>query len=364
MARNLFENSDGERKRWEDERHELVVREISDLLENLMVDEYADRQDDLWNRDYSSIESYLTSVEPNRQRWRDTLGDWGSPETLDAETSQVMADDIVNGVEVAVPVIEGQRHRARAVLGKPATEDGPYPVVVACHGAGSSPEKIFGLGDTGNNYRAFGRRLVDAGYAVLAPRFINAGGDRGGEARRKLEVFSQSLGRSLFGLEAHQISCFVDWMEGRPSLDTDRIGAWGVSMGGALVLFTLPIEDRIDASICAGFFTDRLVKHGLEEPRYSHFRPVSEMVHFFIPGWFREFRDADLTSLICPRPFQVQAGLADTIDWRPYTRREFERAREHYERLGVPERIDFCAHDGGHEARPEEGITFLDEHVR
>jgi dienelactone hydrolase len=275
-----------------------------------------------------------------------------------------MADDTMNATEVTISIVEGQRHRARAVLATPTTADGPHPVVVACHGAGSSPEKIFGLGDTGNNYRGFGRKLVESGYAVLAPRFINAGGDRGGEPRRKLEVFSQSLGRSLFGLEAHQISRFLDWMEDRPSLETERVGAWGVSMGGALVLFTLPLESRIDAGICAGFFTDRLRKHALAEPRYSHFRPVSNVVHFFIPGWFREFRDADLASLICPRPFQVQAGLADDVDWRPYTRREFDRAREHYERLGVPDRIDLCAHDGGHEARPKEGIAFLEEHLR
>jgi hypothetical protein len=68
MNHNLFEVSEGERKRWEDERHELLVREVSDLLENVIVDEYQDRQDELWNREYSSIDRYLESVEPNRQR--------------------------------------------------------------------------------------------------------------------------------------------------------------------------------------------------------------------------------------------------------------------------------------------------------
>lgn len=363
MERNFFEMPEGERARWESERHQLVERQTVDLLENLIVEGYPDRQAEHWDRDYDSIDAFLESVEPNRQRWQDIMGRWDPTAPATAETRPVMADDTVEAEEVTIPFYEDQAYRPRAVLGTPTDGDGPYPIVIACHGAGSSPEKVFGLGDEKNNYRSFGYRLVEAGYAVLAPRFINAGGSRGGESRRKLEVFCQSLGRSLFGLEAAQIGRFIDWMADQPSLDTDRIGSWGVSMGGALVLFMLPIERRIDAGICSAFFNDRLTKHVLDEPRYSQFRPVSDSVHFFLPGWFREFGDADLTSLICPRAFQVQAGIADNIDWRPYMREEFERASEHYERLGVGDRIDLCAHDGGHEARVEEGIAFLDEQL-
>lgn len=60
-----------------------------------------------------------------------------------------------------------------------------------------------------------------------------------------------------------------------------------------------------------------------DERRYSQFRPVSDSVHFFLTGWFREFGDADLTSLIFARGLQLQVGLPANVDRRPNNRRKF-----------------------------------------
>lgn len=364
MDQNLSEMSQAAVQRRVGERHNLQERETHDLLLSEIVDNYEQRRDRYWDRDYSSIEAFLSSVEHNRERWGEVMGDFGPRRSeFDVEKRPVFRTDEVVANELAVRIFDDHRYRGRAVLGRPTEGSGPYPLVIVAHGAGSSPELVFGLNDDADVYHAVGRRLVEAGYAVLAPRFVNPAGSRGSEARMTFEILWHTVGKSQFGLEVYRIQTFLDYLEGRPEIDESRIAMWGNSMGGATTLFTTPLEGRIDAAICSSFFNDRLTKHVKTEPRYSHFRPMSEAAHFFVPGWFREFSDADLTSLICPRPFMVQAGIADDIDWRPYLLEEFAAARKHYERLGVGERIELLDHQGGHEIVVDEGIAFIDDQL-
>lgn len=364
MDENLFELSGEAVERRIGERHNLQERETHDLILSEVVDNYDERRAEYWDRDYASVDAFLSSVEPNRERWGEVMGDFGPRQTeFDVTRRPVFRNDDLVAHELAIRVFEDHPYRGRAVLALPTGGSGPYPLVVAAHGAGSSPEKVFGLNDDGDAYHAVGQALVEAGYAVLAPRVINPGGPRGSETRATFEVLWQSVGKSQFGLEVHRIQTFLDYLADHEAVDDSRTAMWGLSMGGATTLFTLPVERRIDVGICSAFFNDRLTKHVKTEPRYSHFRPVPDMAHFFIPGWFREFSDADLTSLICPRPFMVQAGIADNIDWRPYLREEFEAASEHYERLGVGDRIELLDHQGGHEVVVDEGIDFIDDHL-
>ena len=57
---------------------------------------------------------------------------------------------------------------------------------------------------------------------------------------------------------------------------------------------------------------------------------------------------ADLTSLILPRAFAVEAGLHDSsVDFEK-SRDEFSRARVHYDKLGLGDRVHFRVGDGRH----------------
>jgi hypothetical protein len=42
---------------------------------------------------------------------------------------------------------------------------------------------------------------------------------------------------------------------------------------------------------------------------------------------------------------------------------EFARARAHYERLGIADRIEFIAHTGGHVSSTRRAFEFLLEHL-
>ncbi|MEO8962714.1 MAG: hypothetical protein ABI325_12590 [Ginsengibacter sp.] len=50
-------------------RSNAYEKELADYLEIYIVDDYDQRADKAWHRDYSSLDNFKRSVEPNRQKW-------------------------------------------------------------------------------------------------------------------------------------------------------------------------------------------------------------------------------------------------------------------------------------------------------
>ena len=243
--------------------------------------------------------------------------------------------------------------RAHAILALPKRGSPPFPLVICQHGIGSAPEYVFGFADDGNYYHGFGRMLVERGFAVLAPMHITTG-----QARARYHRLCLLIGKTLFGLEIYKLQRLLDFALSDERIDCERVGMWGLSLGGAYTMFAVPIEQRIRVAIISAFFNHRLKKMVIDDPRYSCFLSTQEE-HIFVPGWLREFSDSDLLSLICPRPVMVQAGKCDGIAWHPFLVEEFEWAREHYRRLGIEERCVLDLHEGGHEIHFDAGYEFL-----
>ena len=348
---NAFDAEPGLIARGESDRQHLLRIETEDFLREL-TERYPERQAALWQRDYSSVEAYGASVRPNRQRWLQAVGDFGRPER---EMAPELEPFVENDRMVAhwVTIRLYGRLRGRAVLALPKGVEFPAPLVICQHGIGSTPERVFGFTDDSGLYRAFGQRVVEAGYAVLAPMNITEGPPRARYTRMAL-----MLGKTLWGLEIAKIRRFIDYAETRPEIDAKRIAMWGLSLGGAYTAFTVPLEPRIKAGIIAAWFNHRIRKMIIDDPRYSCFLSTSEE-HVFVPGWLREFTDSDLISLICPRPVMMQVGKCDGISWWPFVVEEYERTREHYAQLGLADRCVLDLHEGGHEIRVAEGLEFL-----
>ncbi len=349
---DVSEASEGLIKRAINDRQSLQRRETEDFLRSLCCEGYELRQKEFWRRDYSSPDAYLQSVEPNRRRWQEALGDFGPG--VDNPTPRFepfMETEKFVARWVIIPLFE--RLNGRAIFALPKVRSGKVPAVICQHGIGSSPERVFGFDDPEGFYHAYGRRLAEEGFAVLAPLNITFP-----KPRARLHRLALLLGKTLFGLEVFKIRRFVDFLASREEVDADRIAMWGLSLGGAYTMFTMPLELRIKVGIVSAWFNHRLRKMVVDDPRYSCFLSGEEE-HIFIPGWLREFSDSDLVSLICPRPLQIQAGKCDSIAWWPFLVEEFERAKEHYERLGVGDRIELDLHEGGHEIDFEAGLEFL-----
>lgn len=348
---NAFEAQPGLIARGINDRQNLLRHETEDFLRALTLD-YAPRQAQHWQRDYSSEEAFLASVEPNRQRWLAAVGDFGPP----AEEMEPLVEPFAENEHFRAEWVTINLYgnlRGRGVFAVPKTGQGPYPVVICQHGIGSSPEKTFGFDDASEIYHAYAQRCLEAGFAVLAPMNITEA-----DPRARYTRLCTMLGKTLWGLEIAKLRRLLDYAEGRPELDTNRIGMWGISLGGAYTIFTMPLEPRIKAGIITAWFNHRLRKMVVDDPRHSCFLSTREE-HIFIPGWLREFADSDLISLICPRPVMSQTGKADGIAWWPWVLEEFAAARAHYEQLGLAERIELDLHEGGHEIRVESGLRFL-----
>ncbi len=336
-----------------DDRQSLQRRETEDFL-RAEVEKYPIRAKKFWKRDYSSIEKFLSSVEPNRERWLETVGDFseGASEDFEVEETPFLEDKEVIAKWVSIKLFS--QLRGRAILGLPKGKSKFLPLVICQHGHTSSPDgDVFGLIDKENYYDKYGYKLVREGFAVLAPLNITMS-----EPMARSNRMALLLGKSLFALEIFKIKRLIDYLSTLKEIDKNRIGMWGLSKGGTYTLFTLPIELRIKVGIISAFFNQRIKKMVIKDPRYSCYL-VTDEEHMFLPGWLREFTDSDLVSLICPRPLMIQTGKADGVSWWPFVLEEFEESKEHYKKLKVEERIQMCLHNAGHEIRFKEGLKFL-----
>jgi hypothetical protein len=350
--RSVDEASPGLIKRGINNRQSLQRRETEDYYRE-ELSKYRERSSKYWNRDYRSIDAFLKSVEVNRKRWLETVGDYETDEKdLAAETEPFWETEHFLAKWITVKVFKNLR--GRAILALPKGRNGKVPLVICQHGAGSAPEWILGFDDPDDDYHAFGRKLAEHGFAVLAPLNITEGAPLARYTRLAL-----LLGKTLWGLEIFKIRRLLDYALSLPEIDSERVAMWGLSLGGAYTLFTPPLEPRIKVGIIGAWFNDRFRKMVIEDPRYSCWLPIPNSEHAFIPGWLREFSDSDLISLICPRPIMIQTGKCDSIAWWPFVLEEFERAKEHYRKLGLEERIEIDLHEGGHEIRFDSGFRFL-----
>lgn len=337
--------------RWVADRQNLLRKEAEDYLRDTILN-YEPRRNEFWNRDYTSTEAFEKSVEKNRQRWHEAVGIFEADGTdLNPQLDLWHETDTFTAYWLTIDLLGSLR--GRAILALPKGRKNPAPLVIAQHGIGSSPEKVFGLDDPSDVYKSYGRQLTEEGFAVIAPMNIS-----GAPPRARLERMCKLLGKTLWGLEIYRTQRLLDYLETREEIDVERTGMYGISLGGAYTMFTSPLDKRIKASVVCAWFNHRPHKMVVDDPRHSCFLSVNEE-HIWIPGWLREFTDSDLASLICPRPLLVEQGKADGIGWWPMMLEEYEETREHYKKLGIEDRIEIDLHEGGHEIRMDKSLAFL-----
>ncbi len=335
-----------------DSRGDAYAKQLESYLRHWLVEEYPQRAAKAWNPDYTSPEALVKSVAPNRARWQKVLNPPPLAKTgeLSRRPCQPLADLKAEWLSLSLGPLTAE---AVFVVPAAATPGKPVPLVIAQHGIGSFPERTFGLADDGDAYHSYARELVKANFAVLSPMNL-----LGVERRNRIERLCRLADTSLPGIELARVQRLLDEVTRDPRIDKDRIGMWGVSLGGLATMFWMPLEPRIKAGVVCAWFNHRRNKMAIPDPRYSCFLETKEE-HAFFHGWLTEFTDADVVSLICPRALLIQTGKEDKIAHWPQVIEEFEASREHYKKLGIAERIEMDLHEGGHEARIESGVRFL-----
>jgi len=338
-----------------EQRNEKYKNQLEQYLQHWIIADYQERADKSWNRDYSSVDAFERSVEDNRARWKAILNppDLRKSGPLKKTAHPYLKDVGVEWVELPIGPISAQ-----GILAFPseASAENPVPLIVVQHGIGSYPETPFSLDH--ELYHEYARELLNAGFAVLAPMNL-----RSMPSRNYIERLCRLIDTTLPGIELERMQHLLDVVLEDPRVDPERIGMWGLSLGGMATMFWMPLEPRIKAGVVSAWFNHRLNKMALPDEKYVSFMVVDEE-HAFFRGWLTEFTDSDVVSLICPRPLMIHHGKSDRIAYWPQVVEEFEIAKGHYEKLNMPDRIMIDVFEGGHEARTGSGVPFLEHWLK
>ena len=275
------------------------------------IDQSVESREKLWARDSSSPAAYQRSVDPNRRRFMKIIGavdprvssklqivaDYG-------RFSQVASEKGYDISQVRWPVLEGVT--GEGLLLSPRETVRAY--VIALPDAGHTPEQLAGLAPGVPSSAQFARRMAENGVRVIVPALINRDFEFSGNPAVAMTnqshrewVYRQAfqMGRHVIGYEVQKVLAAVDAI--RKMAPDARIGVAGYGEGGLLALYSAAVDPRIDAAFVSGYFDSR--QRAWQEPLYRNVWSI-----------LREFGDAEIASLIAPRPLVVEYSPGPKVD--------------------------------------------------
>ncbi|MBN1506543.1 MAG: ThuA domain-containing protein [Sedimentisphaerales bacterium] len=224
----------------------------------------------------------------------------------------------------------------RIVVTLPAAQGKSAPAVVCIGGHGSD---LYSPYNEQTIYRGFGDALADKGYVTISTTVSQH------------EVYEKD--RLLMGERLWDLMRCVDYLESLPRVDRSRIGCAGLSLGGEMAMWLGAMDERIAATVSAGFLTT------MDHMEHNHcmcwkFDGLRELVDY-----------ADIYSLIAPRPLQCQNGLQEPPSqfYVPPAREAMEEVRIAYKDLGRPENVVLDVHAEGHVIDLPALLYFFDKHL-
>ena len=262
-----------------------------------------------WKRDLSSPDAYEKSLAPNRERLRKILGVVDERVPFDSFTLVQTLDEpalVARGAGYRVfavrwPVLRGVD--AEGLLLQP--ERPARANVIALPDADWTPEMLVGLAPGVPAEAQFARRLAESGCRVLIPALISRSDAYSGNPavrftnqphREFVYRGAFEMGRSIVGYEVQKVLAAVDWFQRASSARRPvSIGVAGYGEGGLVALYSAALDERIDGTLVSGYFG----------PREELF---SEPIYRNVWSLLREFGDAELASMVAPRPLVIEAS--------------------------------------------------------
>ena len=293
--------------------------EVLDGYVSRAVANSVEGREGLWNRDYSSHNAYTESVELNRARLRKRIGclDPRLPiEDLAYIATTKTAARLTEDENYTVSRVRWQvfeEVEGEGLLLEPKQNVPITAQIVALPDADWTPETIAGITDELPANAQFARRLAKAGCRVVVPLLINRDDTYSGNPtlgamtnqphREFIYRMAFELGRNIIGYEVQKVLSLVDWM----SQSDAPIGAIGYGEGGLIALYSAAVDTRIQATAVSGYFQSR--QEVWREPIYRN-----------VWGLLHEFGDAEIASLIAPRPLVVETSRGPEVAGPPSVR--------------------------------------------
>jgi len=229
------------------------------------------------------------------------------------------------------------------------------PAIVCLPGHGRGCDDIVGITEKGQQResksgyaRDFALQVVERGYAAFALEQLAFGCRRDNAARKKGAGQSSCqpsagaallFGQTMIGWRVWDVMRAIDYLLGRPEIDSSRIATMGISGGGTVSLFSAALDERIRVGVVSGYFNtfrDSIVS-------------LSHCIDNYVPGILNYMEMYDIAGLIAPRGLFIESGVHDPIFPIRGSREAFDKAQHIYSVFGAANKI-------GHE-------IFDDEHV-
>jgi len=275
---------------------------------------------------------------------RGLLGTFPTPSPLAPEVLET--DDLGDVVreKLRYQVEAGDWVPAYAFTPKGRTAPGPAVLCLHQHAGQFHLGKSEPAGLAGDPEQFYALELARRGYVTLTADFLcfeerrhptleGASYERFEFTRRLVE------GSTLQAKMLFDATRGIDYLVSRPEVDARRVGCIGHSLGGQQTLFTTALDERIAAAAAScGFASYRTVFRGAINHNFS----------VYVPGLLRHGEVGDVLALVAPRPFLVAVGNADRIFPFDGIVESVETARRRYRELGVDDRLELVAVDGGH----------------
>ncbi len=358
-----------------------LAAQMVEVLDGYVSDAVArasEKRETLWNRDYSSHDAYAESVEPNRERFRKQIGclDARLPiEELNYIATTRSSAQITEGENYTISRVRWQvfdEVDGEGLLLEPKHNVPISAQIIALPDADWTPEMIAGVTEDLPLNARFAQHLAKAGCRVVVPLLINRDDTYSGNPilgamtnqphREFIYRMAYQLGRHIIGYEVQKVLSLVDWM----SHADVPIGVIGYGEGGLVALYSAAADTRIQVTAVSGYFQAR--EEVWREPIYRN-----------VWGLTHEFGDADIASLIAPRPLIIEASRGPEVAGPPASRAgrgggapgqlvsppinsvraEFDRARAFYQQLDCESVLHLISSEDGLPGTQETLTTLL-----
>ncbi|MDZ4861158.1 MAG: hypothetical protein SGI88_19475 [Candidatus Hydrogenedentes bacterium] len=267
-----------------------------------------------WNRDFSSHEAYTKSVEPNRKRFATIIGATDTRHAPNMEIISTPGSKTTHGnLDVRVNTVRWRVLRGvegEGLLLEPT--ESVIAQIVALPDCDTTPEEFVSQENIGDIKPGGGvKHLVQLGCRVIVPSLINRADTYSGTPglrmtnqphREFVYRTGYELGRHIIGYEVQKVLAAVDWLAERdPGLP---IGVSGYGEGGLIALYATAIDTRVRAAVVTGYFGPR--EEVWAEPIYRNVWSLLD-----------EFGDAEIASLVAPRPLYIATRELPRVDGPP-----------------------------------------------
>lgn len=231
------------------------------------------------------------------------------------------------------------------------------PVVVCQHGLEGRPQDCADPKVESRYYHSFANKLTERGFITFSPQNPYIGKDEFRVLQRKLNP----LGKTLFAVIARQHERTLEWLAGLPFVDGERLAFYGLSYGGKTAMRVPAMLEKYCLSICSGDYNEWVAKNVSVNYRNSYmFTGEYEIFEWNLGNTFNY---AEMSWLICPRPFMVERGHFDGCGEDEMIAYEYAKTKRRYDMLGIPDRCEFEYFNGPHAIHGVGTFDFLHKHL-